>query len=189
MAETLQSKVEILGAAIMQLCERLKVAGYVFRYPDEVFPGPESDAAHAIAAIEREAGEIPAALKLFWLHVGSVDLFGEHPEWKGAEYPDPLVVFPPSVALAELDDFLQEGERILRIPIAPDYFHKANVSGGPPYNIYVPAESDDPPLHDERHEVSFLTYLAVALEGAGFPGLEASPGHTWPISSLRDRGH
>jgi len=62
MEEALQSRVEHLGSQIESLCERLATAGYVFQYPDEVFPGPEANAVDAIARIEREAGEVPLGL-------------------------------------------------------------------------------------------------------------------------------
>jgi hypothetical protein len=63
MEVALQSRVEHLGSQIERLCERLATAGYVFQYPDEVCPGPQADAVHAIARIEREAGEVPLGLK------------------------------------------------------------------------------------------------------------------------------
>jgi hypothetical protein len=185
MEEALQSRIEHVGSQIKMLCGSLATAGYVFQYPDEVFPGPKADAVQTITRIEQEAGEVPLALKLFWLHVGSVNLCGSHPAWGGCEYPDPLVVYPPSVALAEFDEFREEPEGDFLIPIAPDDFHKADVSGGMFYNVSVPAVADDPPLNDERHEVSFLTYLEIALENAGFPGLERCGGHTWPVDRLR----
>jgi hypothetical protein len=187
MDQSLQSRVEHLGRLIKALCERLATAGYVFQYPEEVFPGPEVDAVRAIRRIESEAGEVPLALKLFWLHVGSVNLCGSHPAWRGCEYPDPLVVYPPSVALPDLDDFREEPEGSFLIPIAPDDLHKADVSGGMYYNVSVPAVEDDPLLNDERHGVSFLAYLEIALASAGFPGLERCEGHTWPVDQIRTR--
>src|ERR1700743_771392 len=119
MEEALQSRVQHLGGHIESLRERRGPAGCVFQYPDEVFPGPEANAVDVIARIEREAGEVPLGLKLFWLHVGSVNLCGAHPIWGGREYPDPLVVYPPSVALADLDEFREEPEGAFLIPIAP----------------------------------------------------------------------
>jgi hypothetical protein len=89
------------------------------------------------------------------------------------------------VALTELDEFREESEGAFLIPIAPDDFHKADVSGGMFYNVSVPAVCDDPLLNDERHGVSFLTYLEIALRSAGFPGLERCDNHTWPLDRLR----
>lgn len=91
--------------------------GYVFQYPNEVFPGPSPDAADAISRIEQEAGKMPLALKLFWLRVGSVNLCGAHPHWLGCDYPDPLVVSPPAHALPDLEaSYRVRIQHILRSP-------------------------------------------------------------------------
>jgi hypothetical protein len=142
---------------------------------------------------------LPLALKLFWQRVGSVDFCGAHPDWELLPehpdfepdlYSDPLVVAPPSVALEELDEFLADKEERLKcnvpylVPVAPDFYHKADVSGGMFYNISVPAIADDPPLNDEWHKTTFINYLELTVKWAGFPGLERCPGHTWPIAKL-----
>ena len=173
------------------LVSRLREAGYEFDRPDEVLPGPESGTSAAIARIEGVAGRLPNSLKLFWEHIGSVDLSGSHPDWDECEYLDQLVIFPPSVALYELDEFLADREERIAadfpysVPIAPDIFHKANVSGGPPYELEVPAESDDPPLINAPNSASFLGHIDLALDYAGFPGLAKCSGHNWPIMRLR----
>ena len=185
MSALLISKVDALGARIKSLVDQLSREGYVFEYPEEVFPGPSPDAADAISRIEAEAGEVPLALKLFWLRVGSVNLCGAHANWGGCEYPDPLVVSPPEHALPDLEDYVAEPDEPFLIPIAPDFFHKANVSGGMYYNVSVLSASDDPPLNDERHGVSLLDYLAIALGWGGFPGLESASNHSWPLPRLQ----
>ena len=94
-----------------------------------------------------------------------------------SEYPDPLFVYPPSAAIAELEEFLADKEERLRcnfpylVPIAPDYYHKEDVSGGMWYNVSVPAVADDPPLNDEPHHLSFLNpriWKALRFNGQGF---------------------
>jgi hypothetical protein len=152
--------------------------------------------AESIARIEREAGAVPLALKLFWQRIGSVDLCGANPDWQvssGAnwdDYTDPLVVFPPSIAIEELEEFIADKAERLRcklpyaIPIAPDYHHKANVSGGMWYNVSVPAVADDPPLNDEWHRTTFVSYMELALQCGGFPGLTRCASHSWPIAEL-----
>jgi hypothetical protein len=145
----------------------------------------------AILRIEGSVGRLPQALKLFWLEVGSVDLTGSHPEWDECEYLDQLIVFPPSVALEELDEFMADrGNRLkadypYAVPIAPDIYHKANVSGGMPYTIAVPAETDDPFVDNARPVHTFLGHIECALEHAGYPGLAKCPNHTWPVEILR----
>src|SRR5262245_57966944 len=190
---TLESRINAVGDSIRCLVTRLTERGFHFERPAEVFPGLEAGVVAAIARIEREVGPLPLALELFWQRVGSVDLCGSHPEWEGCDYPDPLVVYPPSVAIEELDEFLADRDERLRcnfpylVPIAPDSYHKADVSGGMWYNLSVPAVADDPPLNDEWHGTTFVNYLELAVRSAGFPGLACCPGHTWPISELLAR--
>src|SRR6516165_10812912 len=135
-AMTLESRINALGDSVRLVVKRLTECGFLFDRPAEACPGPQIGAAAAIARIEREVGVLPLALKLFWRKVGSVDLCGYHPDWGGCDYPDPLVVYPPSVAIQELDEFLGDKEERLRcnfpylVPIAPDDYHKADVSGG-----------------------------------------------------------
>ena len=187
---SLETRIHSVGISIHVLIKRLTEWSYQFERPDEVLPGPEHGTEEAIARIEREIGSLPLALKLFWQVVGSVDLCGSHADWMGCDYPDPLVVYPPSVAIRELDEFLADREERLRcnfpylVPVAPDSYHKADVSGGMWYNISVPAIADDPPLNDESHGTTFVNYLELAITWAGFPGLSRCPGHSWPIAEL-----
>jgi hypothetical protein len=186
----IESRIEAAKVSIHSLVLRLTERGFRFERPAAVLPGPENNAATAIARIEREVGVVPLALKLFWLDVGSIDLCGSHSEWQGCEYPDPLLVYPPSVAIDELDDFLSDREERLRcdfpypIPVAPDLKHKAGVSGGMWYNVKIPAVADDPPLNEEWHQTTFLGYLELAIQWGGFPGLSRCPGHSWPIADI-----
>ena len=187
---TLQSRVDTLGHRISIAAARLKDTGFRFDRPEDVFPGPDRRTQTIIERIESAAGPLPQALKLFWLRVGSVDFSGHHPKWRGCEFLDQLVVFPPSVALAELEEFLSDREERMRanfpysVPIAPDIFHKADVSGGPPYSLAVPATAEDPPVLDAMPAVSFLEHIEHALRYAGFPGLADCAQHTWPLADL-----
>lgn len=193
---SVEDRVDAIGKRLQIISQRLIQRGFEFDHPDEVLPGPESDAAQSIKRIETEVGPLPLSLKLFWLRVGSVNFCGHHPEWDlesncdSGGYRDPVMVYPPSVAVAELEDFLLDKEERLRcnfpyvVPIAPDLLHKADVSGEMWYNISVPAVTDDPPLNDEWHKTTFLNYLEIAVKWAGFPGLEQCQWHNWPIAQL-----
>jgi hypothetical protein len=192
----IEEHIDFIGKRLQILEQRLTEQGFQFENEDEVLPGPEDDTDEAIEQIEHEIGAVPLSLKLFWQRVGSVNFCGGHPEWEldpdcePEGYPDPIVVYPPSVALGELEEFLADKEERLRcnlpfvVPIAPDFYHKADVSGGMWYNLSVPAVADDPPLNDEWHKTTFLNYLEIAVKWGGFPGLERSPKHTWPIAKL-----
>jgi hypothetical protein len=187
----LDERIISVGNNLDRLVRRLDDLGYEFYDRTEAFLGPAPDTEASIERIEREIGELPLAIKLFWRLVGSVNFIGDHPQWHGCDYPDPIVIFPPVGALAELDDFLSDKEQRLtyncpfRVPIAPDPLHKQNVSGGMWYNLNVPAVADDPPLNDERHRTSFVAYLELAVQWCGFPGLEQCPDHTYPLDALR----
>ena len=186
-----QARIHRIGRRLESLVARLKSHGFEFDRPNDVLPGPESNAPSAISRIEREIGEVPGALKQFWLRVGSVDLSGTHPEWHGCEYLDQLIVFPPSVAINELEEFMADREERLKanwpyaVIIAPDIYHKADVSGGLPYSITVPAESDDPAVHNATPIRTFLEHIEFALDYSGFPGLANCPDHSWPVEILR----
>lgn len=153
-----------------------------------MFPGPDPTVAEAIHRLESVVGPVPLALKLFWSHVGSVDLTGSHPEWpEPSEYLDQLIVFPLDLALYYLDDYLNDEEaKSLEVLVAPDYFHKANVSGGAPYSVSVPSLTDDPPLNGSPAVETFLEHIENALRFGGFPGLADCPDHVWPLHSLVD---
>ena len=91
---------------------------------------------------------------------------------------------------AELDEFLSDREERMQcdfpyvVPIALDEALKDNVSGGESYNLSVPAVADDPPLNDERHQTTFVSYLELAVRWGGFPGLDRCPEHRWPLREL-----
>jgi hypothetical protein len=189
--EDIDRRIEAIAEDLRTLVSRLRAAGFAFCHPDDVFPGVEEDVESIISRVERDIGPVPYALAAFWRRVGSVDLAGSHPNWTGCDYPDPLVVYPASVAAAELDEFLVsralglEAEFPYRIPIAPDSFHKENVSGGMWYNVYCPAADHNPIVNDEGRDLPFLDYVEDALRMGGFPGLRSGTGyHNWPIHDL-----
>lgn len=182
--------ITVIGEQLRRVVGNLRRLGYCFASDESVLPGPQPDCARVVDRISRAMGEVPNALVEFWLIVGSVDLQGSHPEWTGCEYPDPLVVYPASIAEMELDEFLSDEEERLRseypycIPISPDFFHKEDVSGGMYYNVTVPADADDPRLNDEWHATTFRGYLNLSLEYGGFSGLATADDHTWPLDDI-----
>lgn len=185
-----EHRIELVRESLYSIVTNLRALGYRFEDPSRVLPGPEPGTGGDIQKIEREIGALPAALKSFWTIIGSVGLSGSHPDWDGCEYPDPLIIYPPSVAIQELDEFLadrEERERCnfpYRVPIAPDALHKANVSGGMWLNIDVPAKADDPPLNEAPGEMTFLEYLDLAVRWGGFLGLRDCSGHSWPLARI-----
>lgn len=190
MSAELQARIDRVHRGIQGVVRNLHALGYQFSRPRDVLPGPEPGTDAAVKFLEQAVGPLPRAITLFWSRVGSVDLGGHHPTWSGCNFPDPLIVYPPSVAIAELEEHASDREERDRcglsycIPIAPDALHKADVSGGKWYNISVPSVVDDPPLNDEPHATTFLDYLDIALGQGGFPGLAAATAHNWPVEVI-----
>jgi hypothetical protein len=175
---------------------RLQALGYRFSHPDSALRAPDPEVESNIRFLEENIGRVPLALSTFYRLVGGVDFTGRHPAWKGCEYPDPVVVDPVAYAISEAKEFLGletpedywgSESGIFRIPIAPDYYHKEDVSGGMWYGVEVPNEEDDPALLEERHQTTFVGYLRLCFEWGGFPGLErAEANHTWPLAKLKE---
>ena len=121
--------------------------------------------------MERRVGPLPLSLCAWYEIVGSVDFTGSHPDWPEdltGGYPDPLFISPAGYAL-EYDEENWYREEY-RLNIAPDAYHKEDVSGGPPYTIRVPDTAMDAPLVDESHETTFVDYLRICFRWGGFPG-------------------
>ena len=188
----MEARIAQIGRRLHSLVQALRGMGYHFENDNEVITGPELGTAEAIRRIEAEFGSCPLALKLFWERIGSVDLSGTHPDWIDDRYPDQLVVFPPSIAHWEMKDYLgdiKEKQKCglgYEIPIAPDFYHKAGVSGGEPYSISLPTADDDPILRNSQVRETFLEYVERSLNGGGFPGMIDEADHNWPLQALID---
>ena len=131
---------------------------------------------------------VPPTLLAFWRVVGGINWVWDYnasvaqPNL-GFDLPpeehDVLCVDAPSIVADWLEGWIDEKERYepdllhpFSIVLAPDYLHKANISGGGPYCIEVPFLGADPPVAGERHGLPFLDYLRLAFRWAGFPGLD-----------------
>jgi hypothetical protein len=171
-----------------RIISRLHTLGYVFgtfpdgkrrsdRMPPHTLPSQKMQA--ECDELDSEAGPLPLSLIAFWQEVGAVDLVGMHPSWPHGL--DPLVVDPPEGPLAEL---YEEDEEIF-ISLAPDEFHKDNISGGDPYGLELPNPAVDFMFMEERHEVLFVPYLRLALlQWGGFPGLDGKGIQFEPLTAL-----
>jgi hypothetical protein len=163
------------------LIVRLNEMGYVFdRFPDgsrrpfklpPLIP-PSDQMRLDISELETQAGSLPISLVSFWNVVGAVDLVGMRPGWPDGL--DPLVIYPPEGALSMILESVDEDEdSSLFVFLAPDDFHKDNLSGGDPYGVDLPNPSADFIFQNERHGIHFVPYLRLAiLDWGGFPGLE-----------------
>lgn len=91
---------------------------------------------------------------------------------------DPLVVealdaltFDEYETWQEDHDGMAGDDADFRISIAPDIFHKSNISGAGGYDIVLPNPAADAPLLEEDHHTTFVNYLRLSFQWGGFPGL------------------
>jgi len=168
---------------VERLSERLLAVGYEFKNPDQALVSPSEKVFEQIADLEARVGPLPLSVCAWYEIVGSVDFTGSHPDWPDA-YPDPLVVYPSDYILAYDEDNWYRGR--YRLDMAPDPLHKENVSGGPPYAIWLPNAAVDAPFEDERHDTTFVNYLRICFQWGGFPGWEESSTRARPTQMLRD---
>ncbi len=166
----------------------------------EVHVLPAPDVGERIAELEATAGLLPLSLRAWYETVGSVNLMGRHPDWNAWAYPDPLVVEGLEGWRFEYEDWLDarahapDWTRPFVLPIAPDFYHKAHVSGGAPYGMELPCQAADAPLVEEWHETTFVDYLRICFRWGGFPGWampdeQWSPSPGWSTYEARPREH
>jgi hypothetical protein len=168
---------------------RLRAVDYPF---DDFLPAwspPAPDVVDHIRKIEEATGApVPVSLEAFWVVVGEVS-------WKYAEEADglevsgsgglnlaeadPLYVLSPDNAWGSVEAWVERRERRhpevvgpLSLDLAPDYLHKANISGGAAYAILLPHGGADAILENEEHELPFVEYLRLCFAWGGFPRLE-----------------
>ncbi len=167
---------------------RLQSSGYHFGYEadedeeeDSLTPPyhpPSPNAAKQVAALEELVGPLPLSLRAWYEIGGSVDFIGFHQLWPDI-YTDPLVISPIEYAFDEFKNWQfwvaehgREEAGPFCIPIAPDYYHKDNVSGGEPYQIRMPCVTADAKLFNEWHDTNFVEYLRECFRWGGFPGFD-----------------
>ena len=174
---------------IDRLVNVLTREGYRFVEPQRVHTAPEAETQEWIQEMERKQVYLPISLQAWMLEVGSVNLMGSHPSWpktgyafenetNDVTYADPLVVEASQSYLqslhdewlAEVDESGAEEVGPFKVDFAPDYIHKANISGGAPYAVQVAGPVVDALVLNERGCVSFMRHIREAFLWAGFPG-------------------
>jgi len=120
----------------------------------------------------RPFGHIPLSLKIFYRVVGACDFAWDYKveeeiPWEGA---DPIQLDSIADLLAETRQMEPpEDSDPIGIPISADYYHKDNISGGPPYSIELTERPQiDSRFLNEEHETTFVNYLRITLDGCGF---------------------
>ena len=167
------------------IADRLEQLGYKFIAPGErgglfglrkasehkPHVEPSADSWQHIVELEKACGgPIPLSLRAFYEIVGEVNFLGRHASISPEDsdvLSDPLVVSGVEEAIGSVDAW--DDEECL-IAFAPDALHKANISGGDPYMISVPAPLADARVEGEPNDVGFVQYLRLSLAWGGFAG-------------------
>jgi hypothetical protein len=170
------------------LAERLRGEGWEPLF-GKLRTEPSSSDVGVFERIESTTGSLlPSSLRAFWTIVGGIDWVWNYHSGKplpplGVDVPmdemDPLCVHAASdigYLFEEWEEQRKQPDPDLvdpfRLSLAPDYLHKANISGGAPYTIELPFFGADPLFAYERHELPFVDYLRLSFRWAGFPGLD-----------------
>jgi hypothetical protein len=175
--ERARTNVEILAQRLEQLH---------YRFLNDPFTPPNATQRRELERIDRRPGPLPISLKAFYAVLGSVDFIGSHTllSWRSgdSESPvknlmaDPLAVNPVESGLFEFEDREYQGHRQeIVFEIAPDRFHKHDVSGGGPYAFRLPCYKADAIVEEEPNGLYFVEYLRLCFRYGGFPGFEAAP--------------
>ncbi|HLZ56291.1 MAG TPA: hypothetical protein VKR06_05020 [Ktedonosporobacter sp.] len=150
---------------------------------------PASDIVLKLDALEREVGLLPLSLRAFYQEVGGVNFVGWYED---QDVFDPLFVYAFDRGLVEgpdedlpvysddwADEYTEEEppirEEYYQVVIAPNSYHKMNVSGGSAYAIRIPNATADAVVLNEKHQTTLVNYLRLCCLYAGFPALEMMP--------------
>jgi hypothetical protein len=131
---------------------------------------------------------LPASLLAFWETVGGIDFVWDYKTGKDAPdlgtglamaEMDPLCVCSAEQMTGLLSEWEERRSHVdpelndpWNLDLAPDYLHKANISGGAPYGIELPHLGADPIFINEEHGLPFVEYLRLAFRWGGFQRLE-----------------
>jgi len=139
-------------------------------------------------------GHVPLSLKMFFRIVGACNFTWDYETkeeipWEGA---DPLEIIPIADLLQEVKDLEpDENDEEVGLPVAGDYLHKDNISGGPMYRVELTATPQiDSKFLYEEHDTTFLNYLRLAINNCGFSRASAVshlPDFIAYIESVRPR--
>jgi hypothetical protein len=155
---------------------------------EQALPGPDPDVEDRLRELEQVTGSAaPPALAAYWRIVGTIDLVPRG-TWDAPFPPgvpeelalaDPLEIIDLTTAWFSVEGWQAESGELhpeiagpLELTIAADYLHKANISGGAPYSVWLPDAGADPLVRDEVHCLTFTDYLRRAFAGKGFLGLD-----------------
>lgn len=167
----------------------LVAEGFRFSSLDGPIKKPDPNTSIWVSDLRHRNIHIPLVLEAWLAEVGGVNFMGSHPEWSAPGYcfgnkPDPAGLLFTDAFVCELTaeyvEYLYEEWQSdesatltpFRIDFSPDHLHKANISGGLPYQMSAGRPSIDSIVLNERHCTSFMGLVRLALQWRGFPGFD-----------------
>ena len=180
------------------LIERLSDAGYEFGIegvgrPTAPLSPPDAGTPRYVRWMEDLGGPLGLSARAWVEVVGDVNLNGNHPLWAGRDmYTDALVVefeyrawpLPDGRPFDARGHHASEWEAWAEavaedgpeetgpfgFDVAPDFYHKANVSGAGSYRVLVPDRTADAVIDLGGPTMPFTDYLRHCFAWGGFPG-------------------
>lgn len=180
------------------LASALADAGWPIQV-NEAVTAPWHELDQRLAELDELVGApVPPALEAFWRIVGGIHLV-PYARKAPAHVPsalimlDPLEIEDPENVWFEVDEWAEERDRShpelagpIELPVAPDHYHKADISGGDPYSVRFPDATADPFVHDESHRLHLTDYLRLAFANRGFLRLHDDEGDPQAEAWLAD---
>lgn len=174
------------------LAQRLKARGWIALH-GSLRTVPQAEDAPVIEQIEEFTGAmLPVSFRSFWETVGGINFVWDYdceeelPELgDDLVMEDPLYIESPKNMEWQLEEWEDARSDLhpelwgpVSLDLAPDYLHKANISGGAAYAILLPFRGVDPIFANEEHNLPFVDYLRLCFKWGGFPRLERYPDRT-----------
>jgi hypothetical protein len=168
------------------IADRLHRSAYPFDDFQPAWAPRSATLSTEIERIESAVGcPVPLTLRAFWTVVGGVywkftedDAIDDF--WRGLPLrtADPLCLDAAGTAwwcITEWQEHVAASHAEVvgpaQLHLAPNYLHKANISGGPAYCFSIPNGEVVAVLEHEAHALPFVEYLRRCFRWAGFPRL------------------
>lgn len=184
-------------SAFEELYWSLRRGGFGFEHPDEAFQPPSDRTEEMLAYFAGHGCRVPAAVAEFYRQIGGINFTGWSSAWADDEYPDAIYVMPLDQVVEDFEQTYLYSEEVRAgmlsdyggyyFPIAPDFYHKQNISGGAPYAFIAPNRDDDPKLLSMPWDLRFTEYLDLAIARNGFPGFDDLKHRPRPGATRRNK--
>jgi hypothetical protein len=196
-AAVAERTIERAAENLRTILSRLSGLGYRFDLPEYSLAPIDGSRASAISSLVDRVGPLPPTLKAALHLIGDVSFRGWLPShgtatsWQ-AQLLDPFEFFLVIESdiedfdyAATLDETDPQRQRGFRLTFSGDYLHKNDVSGGPPSQMLLPADSADVALVEDDG-VANKAYVDWLIAGRNHPEPERpSEKPIWFVDYLR----